>query len=327
MNDFDSTNHFDTNHFDTNHFDTNHFDTNNRNSSEQDPQHGALGFTSHDLRSSSGWAIGGAVAAVVALVGLGATLVLGGGTDTTAQAAPAQPAQPAVTVTPDIDADAATSVAVPNEIAVPAAVTPAAATPADVSPRPTVEPAAATPAPAPQATPVKSEGPCPTYTEDHAYPLSLCSKGALVKDFQSLVNYLEPDFAIDGFFGPATEQAIKDIQSSYQIPQTGILTEEFVELHTSRLFHEEPGENDAVADWHEDATGQVGTARTSEPVWYDSWIYFDEAGTAVVFDQFGNERPVSEICTDIQNWIVEIDVTDELAELCDILDIRISSGD
>jgi peptidoglycan hydrolase-like protein with peptidoglycan-binding domain len=67
--------------------------------------------------------------------------------------------------------------------------------------------------------------PCPEYTENENLPLALCDSGTFVSESQTgLVNW-GAQIDVDGFFGAATEAAVRDFQSASGLAPDGIIGE------------------------------------------------------------------------------------------------------
>ena len=67
---------------------------------------------------------------------------------------------------------------------------------------------------------------CPQFTEQDDLPLSLCDKGEFVMNSQQgLVNW-GAQIDVDGFFGLATEAAVKAFQGSESLAVDGIIGED-----------------------------------------------------------------------------------------------------
>lgn len=85
--------------------------------------------------------------------------------------------------------------------------------------------------------------PCDSYYEETEYPLMPCSKGELVENFQSIMNYVDPDFVVDGYFGEDTYDAVTGLQSSFSMYQTGIIDDVLLEMIDQSIFHDDPEES------------------------------------------------------------------------------------
>ncbi len=121
----------------------------------------------------------------------------------------------------------------------------------------TVEQAAA----AGQFVPASSADlPCESYHEATELPLFPCSKGELVKEFQQWVAYAQPDFEVDGYFGPATHDAVVGYQLSFQMLDTGVIDELLMEMMELSMAHDEPIDEDIdddhIEDWHGEVPGE-----------------------------------------------------------------------
>lgn len=83
----------------------------------------------------------------------------------------------------------------------------------------------------PDPTPVAVEEPppvCPTYAFEEYEPFALCDRGPAIAYLQEALvffDYLEPGpNAADGFFGPATERAVRALQRDYEVLEDGVVT-------------------------------------------------------------------------------------------------------
>ncbi len=94
------------------------------------------------------------------------------------------------------------------------------------TPQPPADPATTTTAP-PTATPAPptTSGPvCPTYTENPStYPVRLCQKGRIVQNVQIYLVRHGYSIEIDGYFGPATEQAVRQFQGAAGLEVDGLV--------------------------------------------------------------------------------------------------------
>lgn len=105
--------------------------------------------------------------------------------------------------------------------AAPSTTVEAAAT--TVAPAPTTEPAPVPPtAPGPDV-PEPVEDACPSFTVDEDLPVQLCDRGALVAEIQTALT--AKGFAVEanGFFGSATETAVRDFQAAEGLEQDGVV--------------------------------------------------------------------------------------------------------
>lgn len=81
-----------------------------------------------------------------------------------------------------------------------------------------VTPARAAPAPVPAAAG------CVRYSVDTTIPVARCASGWLVRDIQIRLDRVLPHgMSVDGYFGPATESAVKYFQHMYGLTQDGIV--------------------------------------------------------------------------------------------------------
>ena len=91
--------------------------------------------------------------------------------------------------------------------------------PADPATTTTAPPTATTPAPPTTSGPV-----CPTYTENPStYPVRLCQKGRIVQNVQIYLVRHGYSIEIDGYFGPATEQAVRQFQGAAGLEVDGLV--------------------------------------------------------------------------------------------------------
>jgi hypothetical protein len=79
---------------------------------------------------------------------------------------------------------------------------------------------------------------CATYTEREFAPYSLCDKGIGVQFLQRALIYFEYlDGSMDGYFGPNTDRAVRQLQRDYGVPEDGIVDgwwyQEFMETYRS----------------------------------------------------------------------------------------------
>jgi hypothetical protein len=86
-----------------------------------------------------------------------------------------------------------------------------------------------TPAPAP---PTPAAAACSTYTANDTPPLKLCDKGDAVLVVQQALTVAGYPVTEDGFFGPATEAAVRGYQTEYAIPVTGAVDGNMFQLMT-----------------------------------------------------------------------------------------------
>lgn len=64
---------------------------------------------------------------------------------------------------------------------------------------------------------------CSEFTETEDLPLALCDSGEFVTTAQAGLNSWGAQIDADGFFGPATEAAVKDFQTASQLESDGII--------------------------------------------------------------------------------------------------------
>lgn len=79
---------------------------------------------------------------------------------------------------------------------------------------------------------------CPTYTEREWAPYSLCDKGRGVWFLQrALIYFGYLDGSMDGYFGPKTDRAVRQLQRAYGVAEDGIADgwwyQEFMETYRS----------------------------------------------------------------------------------------------
>lgn len=91
------------------------------------------------------------------------------------------------------------------------------------------QPAAADPQPNEGAT-------CPTYEYSEYEPFSLCTNGPGVETLQrALIFFGYLDGTADGYFGPGTDRAVRELQRDYEVPDDGIVGgwwyREFIETY------------------------------------------------------------------------------------------------
>jgi hypothetical protein len=91
-------------------------------------------------------------------------------------------------------------------------------------PPPAPEPAHPAPAPAPVPTPVPPE-PAPAPTDGGFVPPTVQSGdlNGTVRNAQRLLNVHNANLVVDGSFGPATEQAVKNIQTVFKLTIDGVV--------------------------------------------------------------------------------------------------------
>jgi peptidoglycan hydrolase-like protein with peptidoglycan-binding domain len=93
--------------------------------------------------------------------------------------------------------------------------------------------------------------PCDEYFPATEYPVFPCSTGPLVEEFQNTMNYVDPDFVVDGYFGEDTYDAVTGLQASYGMYQTGIIDDVFVEMVHLSILHTDSEEfSDVEGDGH-----------------------------------------------------------------------------
>ena len=191
-------------------------------------------------RGNQRWLVAAAAAVAAASI-VGVTAIALSGGNGPADAAPAALPTESVAETATIT-EPATSADAPT-------VTAAEPTVADTeTEQANAEPVTTTPAPAttqaPAATsdaaPAEPVGPCPTYTTDEEFPVGLCAKGETVRKIQQLLSYADPSVEVDGFFGPATEEAVKAVQAGWGVPRTGVMDRELYERTDAYYFHDDP---------------------------------------------------------------------------------------
>jgi peptidoglycan hydrolase-like protein with peptidoglycan-binding domain len=104
-------------------------------------------------------------------------------------------------------------------------------TPTTVETSTTVEP--------PSAEEPSSDGRiCPLYEHSEYEPFELCTDGPAVETLQqALVFFGYLDGGADGYFGPGTERAVRDVQLDYGVPDDGIAAGQWYRdfLETYRL--------------------------------------------------------------------------------------------
>jgi peptidoglycan hydrolase-like protein with peptidoglycan-binding domain len=81
--------------------------------------------------------------------------------------------------------------------------------------------AAARPADAPRA------GGCAAYRANDQYPLRRCDKGPAIRVLQTALHVLDPDLAVDGYFGDLTERAVLDFQRTWGVPVVDGLVDDY----------------------------------------------------------------------------------------------------
>ena len=92
-----------------------------------------------------------------------------------------------------------------------------AGTPAEAAP------AAPAPAPATQTTPAAPSTTAPTTALQSSEKLRWGSRGGAVSDLQSALNNSGANLAVDGVFGPRTDSAVRDYQSSNGLLVDGVV--------------------------------------------------------------------------------------------------------
>lgn len=73
------------------------------------------------------------------------------------------------------------------------------------------------------ATTAESVPVCSDFTEKDELPLALCDSGDFVTTAQAGLNSWGAQIDADGFFGPATESAVKDFQTASGLASDGII--------------------------------------------------------------------------------------------------------
>jgi peptidoglycan hydrolase-like protein with peptidoglycan-binding domain len=87
----------------------------------------------------------------------------------------------------------------------------------------TMPPTTTTPTTTP-STPTTSPTVCPEYTPNpNRYPVRLCQEGTVVRNVQVYLTRHGYDIEIDGYFGPATERAVRDFQAAAAIEVDGLV--------------------------------------------------------------------------------------------------------
>lgn len=193
-------------------------------------------------RGNQRWLVAAAAAvAVASVVGVTAIGLSGGhgSADAAPAALPAQAVTETATVTETDTVTETATIAEPGVVAEPARVEPAPAADEPVA-ETVASPTTESPAATPTDTAPEPEGPCPTYTTDDEFPVGLCSKGETVRKIQQLLSYADPSVTVDGFYGPATEEAVKAVQSGWGVAQTGVMDRELYERTDAYYFHEDP---------------------------------------------------------------------------------------
>ncbi len=80
------------------------------------------------------------------------------------------------------------------------------------------------PAPAPPTTGTTVPGPvCPSYEPNDRYPISLCDKGPAVTALQVALVAAGSDIDVDGYFGPATDAAVRAFQQAHGLEVDGLV--------------------------------------------------------------------------------------------------------
>lgn len=64
-------------------------------------------------------------------------------------------------------------------------------------------------------------GACTSYTPNYQYSIGPCDKGDAVRVIQSGVRSVDPDLAIDGYFGTRTQQAVRAFQAAHGLTVDG----------------------------------------------------------------------------------------------------------
>jgi len=108
--------------------------------------------------------------------------------------------------------------------------------------RPAPAPAPSTTAPAPSTT--AAPAPCTYVAATDAFPLRRCDKGAAVRAVQEQLRAHGYDLDADGYFGPATEAAVRDFQSAHGLEVDGLVGP----ATWSALYTGEPAGSDADGD-------------------------------------------------------------------------------
>lgn len=113
-----------------------------------------------------------------------------------------------------------------------------------------------------------------TYVEaDNAYPLRKCDKGPAVSAIQEQINKRGQSVDVDGYFGPGTEQAVRNFQQAAGLEVDGLVgPDTWAALYTGDPAGTDSDGNDTVDPWEVTAT---------EPPSGDGWV-----GSTYPYPQF-----------------------------------------
>jgi murein L,D-transpeptidase YcbB/YkuD len=186
-----------------------------------------------------------AAAAVAAVVG---GIIIGIGRSTPSTETAASPAETVAASQPAVVTEAKKS---PTTI--PRAVTPSTAG----QPAATTTAATATTTAPPRTEPTRNAPPpaCPSYTPTDNYHLDLCDSGPAVRLAQERLRAIDSSLTVDGYFGPATRDAVSTFQQ-----QRGLTVDGQIGPETWRLLvPDAPGtdtNNNGVVDPSEILTNE-----------------------------------------------------------------------
>lgn len=75
-----------------------------------------------------------------------------------------------------------------------------------------------------------AELPCVQYNEATEYPIGPCDSGGLVHGIQVLASFSDPEFVVDGLYGPNTIEFVQELQRSHRMFDTGYVDAVLLEV-------------------------------------------------------------------------------------------------
>jgi hypothetical protein len=100
---------------------------------------------------------------------------------------------------------------------------------------------------------------CSYVDADDAYPLRKCDRGPAVRAIQEQINKRGQTVDVDGYFGPATEQAVRNFQEAAGLEVDGLVgPDTWAALYTGEPAGTDADGNGTIEPWEIDAAAPPG---------------------------------------------------------------------